>query len=196
MVCAAGPKPILLSGRPAFSLTEILARQLVLLCCDAPPALRRPAQAKPAPPLVIQQPQCFSMDDLDEPTPAPPAVIPFTEPPLAELDVFARKYDRYPHCIVTVYQIIRDLHIKQELVELTLVDAAKWGRKEYFIQGRARSTGKLRLLTPFYLDAEIDLPWLTKLSLEFTAIDKDQELYLCIHTPESIIYEMVTTELP
>jgi len=124
------------------------------------------------------------------------AVLPYNEPPLVNLDDFVRKHNKYPHCIVTVYQIIRDLHIKQEMVELTLIDAAKWGRKEYFIQGKTRATGKLRLMTPFYLDAEIDLPWITKLSLELTSQDKDQELYLCIHTPESIIYEMVTTELP
>lgn len=116
------------------------------------------------------------------------------EPQLVDLDAFARQYNKYPHCIVTVYQIIRDLHIKQEMVDLILVDAVKWGRQEYFIEGRTRSEGKLRLLTPFYLDAEIDLPWLTRLSLACQKID--EELYLCIHTPESIIYEMVTTDLP
>jgi len=129
-------------------------------------------------------------------SPASGPIIPFSEPPLVDLDNFARRHNRYPHCIVTIYQIIRDLHIKQELVELTLVDAAKWGRSEYFIQGRARSTGKKRLLTPFHLDAEIDLPWITKLYLELTTQDKNHELYLCVHTPESIIYELVTTELP
>ena len=125
-----------------------------------------------------------------------PKTILFNEPPLQDLDTFGRKHNRYPHCIVTIYQIIRDLHIKQEMVELTLVDAVKWGRKEYFIQGLARATGRMRILVPFHLDAEIDLPWLTKFAVELAEEHKNQELYLCIHTPESIIYEMVTTELP
>ena len=104
---------------------------------------------------------------------------------LPDLDVFAKKHSKYPHCIVTVYQIIRDLHIKQEMYDLQLVDASKWGKMEYFIEGNSRSDGKKRMLAPFYLDAEIDLPWLTKLSL--LCQDNDQELYLCIHTPETIM---------
>jgi hypothetical protein len=122
-------------------------------------------------------------------TPLPPLDL-----PLCDLDTFAKQYQRYAHCIVTVYQIMRDLHIKQELVDMRLVDASKWGRSEYFIQGRTRIGGKMRLLAPFYLDAEIDLPWVVQLAKACEA--QDQDLYLCIHTPESVIYEMVTTALP
>jgi hypothetical protein len=125
-------------------------------------------------------------------TPATP--LPPLDQPLCDLDTFAKQYQRYAHCIVTVYQIMRDLHIKQELVDMRLVDASKWGRSEYFIEGRTRIGGQMRLLAPFYLDAEIDLPWVVQLAKACEA--QDQELYLCIHTPESVIYEMVTTALP
>jgi hypothetical protein len=74
-------------------------------------------------------------------------------------DEFAIQHPRYPACIVTVYQIVRDLHIKQELTEIEIVDAKKWQRNEYFIEGKLRTTGKIRLMIPFYLDAEVDLPW-------------------------------------
>jgi len=120
--------------------------------------------------------------------------LPWTEPSLMELDKFARLYSKYPHCIVTIYQIIRDLHIKQEVIELKIIDGSSWGRNEYFIEGRTRATKGMRLMVPFYLDEEIDLPWLRKIAIACEG--KGEELYLCIHTPESIIYEMVTTELP
>lgn len=123
------------------------------------------------------------------PTPASSPIhsklLPVERIPLPDLDTFAAKHSKYPHCIVTVYQIIRDLYIKQEMVELQLVDASKWGKTEYFIEGRTRADGRKRLLAPFYLDAEIDLPWLTKLSL--ACQDCQEELFLCIHTPETIM---------
>ena len=122
------------------------------------------------------------------------STLPPLDPPLCDLDPFAKQHRSYPHCIVTAYQIMRDLHIKQELIDLRLVDAAKWGRSEYFIEGRTRIGGKTRLLAPFYLDAEIDLPWVVQLAKMCEA--QNQELYLCIHTPESVIYEMVSTTLP
>lgn len=88
-----------------------------------------------------------------------PTLIPFAEPPLGTVDDFVERNPLYPACIVTLYQIVRDLYIKQDLIELTIINASKWQRNEYFIQGRTRMSGNLRLLVPFYLDAEIDLPW-------------------------------------
>ena len=90
--------------------------------------------------------------------PTAPVLLPFIGE-LGSVDEFAQKHGRYPACIVTVYQIVRDLHIKQELTEIEVIDARRWERKEYFIQARSRSTGKYRLMVPFYLDAELDLPW-------------------------------------
>ena len=86
----------------------------------------------------------------------------WNEPLLPELDEFAEQHNLYSHCIVTIYQIVRDLHIKQEVVELQILDGLPWQRGEYFIEGRARVNGKMRLMVPFYLDAEIDLPWFVK----------------------------------
>lgn len=84
--------------------------------------------------------------------------IPFTDE-LGNVDEFSLKHPQYPACIVTVYQIVRDLHIKQELAEIEILDGKAWQRNEYFIRAKVRLTGKLRLMIPFYLDAEIDLPW-------------------------------------
>ena len=49
-------------------------------------------------------------------------------------------------------------------------------------------------MVPFYLDAEIDLVWLRDTAR--VCDDRDEELYVCIHTPESIIYELISTALP
>ena len=123
-----------------------------------------------------------------------PASAPFAELPLGTVDEFQKLHPMHDHCIVTIYQIVRDLHIKQEVVDIDILDGSPWGVSGYFIEGRSRHTGKLRLMVPFHLDAEIDLVWLRKLTLACDA--KNGELYLCIHTPESIIYELISTELP
>jgi len=128
-----------------------------------------------------------------EEAPAVPA-LQWDEPELPSIDDFAKEHNKYDHCIVTVYQIVRDLHLKQEVVDITMVDGSEWGQNQYFIEARIRMTGKLRLMAPFHLDAEIDLPWLRNLAL--SCDKKESELFLCIHTPESIIYELISTELP
>lgn len=87
------------------------------------------------------------------------AQLPWTEPELGTVDEFVTQNPEYPACIVTIYQIVRDLHIKQEVVEILVVDGKRWHRNEYFIQARTRLSGNLRLMVPYYLDAEIDLPW-------------------------------------
>ena len=88
-----------------------------------------------------------------------PMLLPWTEPELGGIDAFVVLNPLYPASIVTIYQIVRDLHIKQEVIEISVVDAFKWNRNEYFIQARTRANNNIRLMVPFYLDAEIDLPW-------------------------------------
>ena len=102
---------------------------------------------------------------MDEPV-TPVSVAPstgkyssWTEPELSSLDDFASMNSKYEHCIVTVYQIVRDLHIKQEVAEIQLIDASIWNINEYFIEGMTRISGMKRLMVPMYLDAEIDLVW-------------------------------------
>ena len=124
----------------------------------------------------------------------PKQAIPFLELPLGTVDEFQEEHPLHDHCIVTIYQIVRDLHIKQEVVNIEVIDGTPWGQDGYFIEARSRNTGKMRLMVPFHLDAEIDLAWLRKLAR--SCEDKDEELYLCIHTPESIIYELISTVLP
>ena len=100
----------------------------------------------------------------------------------------------YNHIIVTIYQIVRDLHIKQEVTGIEVLNGSKWNRKQYFIQATTRSTGKKRLLVPIHLDEEIDLPWIHNLTAETEK--RGMDLYICLHTPESIIYETLNTILP
>lgn len=86
-------------------------------------------------------------------------LLPWTEPELGTVDDFVTQNPLYPACIVTIYQIVRDLHIKQEVIDIKIIDASKWLRNEYFIEARTRTSGNRRLMVPFYLDADIDLPW-------------------------------------
>jgi predicted deacylase len=94
-------------------------------------------------------------------------LFPWTEPDLGTVDEFVLRNPLYPACIVTVYQIVRDLHIKQEVTDITIIDGSKWQRNEYFLQARTRTSGGLRLMIPFYLDSEIDLPWLVSCQNSF-----------------------------
>jgi hypothetical protein len=78
---------------------------------------------------------------------------------LVDLDTFATVNSKYPACIVATYQLFRDIYVKQELDSIDIIDGDRWGRMEYFIEATVKATGKKRLLIPFFLDAEIDLPW-------------------------------------
>jgi hypothetical protein len=82
-----------------------------------------------------------------------------SEVTIEDLDSFADEYPKYPACIVAVYNIFRDLHIKQEVTDIAIVDGEKWGRSEYLLEAKVKATEKTRLLIPVFLDAEVDLPW-------------------------------------
>jgi hypothetical protein len=105
------------------------------------------------------EPKPMTEDKVEVPNPNKVILLPWNEPELGTVDVFASDNPLYPACVVTVYQIVRDLHIKQELIEISVIDGSKWGVKEYFILARTRLHGHPRLMVPFYLDSEIDLPW-------------------------------------
>ena len=59
---------------------------------------------------------------------------------------------------------------------------------------RAEKTVVKRLMVPFGLDEDIDLPWIHSLCLESER--NDMALVVCLHTPESIVYETIHSELP
>ena len=132
----------------------------------------------------------------------PPKVIdnidnrdPFLEPPLPSLDTFASKYDLHDHCIVACYHIYRDLHIKRELNNLDLINAKKYGKNEYFIQGTLREPpNKTRIMIPCHLDADVDLHWLQEVASKLT--NTKTEVQLVIHTAETVIYQNVHIDLP
>ena len=109
-----------------------------------------------------------------------------TSEDLGSLDDFAGRFDKYEVSVCIIYQIIRDIFVKQELNEIEIVDGMlEYGRSEYFIKAYSKASKKFRLMVPFHLDAEIDLDWLQKLALE---CQKDStELYICLYTAETIM---------
>jgi hypothetical protein len=120
--------------------------------------------------------------------------LPFDDDPLPDIDSFAKRYPKYDHGIVTLYQIVRDLHIKQEVCQIEVIDGSSYDRNNYLLRCVTRINGMGRMMIPIYLDEEIDLPWIHRVTKRCD--NEGIELYLCIHTPESIIYEMISTELP
>lgn len=127
-------------------------------------------------------------------TPAALSSLPFSDPPLGDVDEFVKDFPLYKHMVVTVYQIVRDLHIKQEVTNIEIVDGRRWGRKQYFIKATSRIDGRQRLLVPIGLDEDVALPWIHSLCEESER--NDVTLFICLHTPESIVYETLHTELP
>jgi hypothetical protein len=120
---------------------------------------------------------------------------PFLDNEIEGLDEFAEANPLHDHCVVAAYHIYRDLFIKRELTSFKLVDASKWGKNEYFIQGECRdSPYSTRLLIPYHLDAELDLHWLHDFATEW--LNESRELYVAIHTAETIIYQSVHNVLP
>jgi len=105
---------------------------------------------------------------------------------LSTMDDFVTLHNKYPHCVVTIYQILRDLYVKQDVSAYEILDAFKWGKNEYFLQCDRPSTGnKTHIMVPFHLDADIDLTW-----LQGVVADCDKHgrgVTLCVHTPETIM---------
>lgn len=80
---------------------------------------------------------------------------------LPALDDFAEKFcSKYPNCVVTTYQIIRDLTQKQEVHGIQLIDGDQYGREQYFINCSGRVDGRDRIYLPLSLNADIDIQWL------------------------------------
>ena len=132
--------------------------------------------------------------DAEAATPAPTVSLPFSDPPLGDVDEFVKDHPLYKHVVVTVYQIVRDLHIKQEVTNIEIVDGKRWGRKQYFIKATSRMDRRQRLMVPVGLDEELDLAWIHGLCSETEK--QGIVLYICLHTPETIVYETLHTELP
>lgn len=120
---------------------------------------------------------------------------PFVHFDLPSLDEFASENAKHDHCIVALYHIYRDLYIKRDLINVKVVDASDWGKNEYFLEGECRHAPyRTRLLMPFHLDAEIDLHWVNDFASRY--LDKSKELYMALHTAESVIYQSIHQELP
>ncbi len=74
------------------------------------------------------------------------------------LDELADIYDKYPASIVALHQILKDVHGKQELSELEVVDGELHGMDLYFLQG-SLINGHKRILMPLAFDGIIDIIW-------------------------------------
>ena len=75
------------------------------------------------------------------------------------IDMFAKSFGKYPFSIVSVYQLYRDLTIKNELHDINIVDGLPLlGIEQYIIEGLTKSNEK-RILITFQLDSNIDLIW-------------------------------------
>ena len=125
----------------------------------------------------------------------------FMKGDLLSLDAFTDKYPLHEHCVVAAYHIYRDLFIKRELTDLTMVDAGAsgcgWGNEEYFIQGLLRDPPHLtRMLIPYHLDNEIDLHWLQQFATSWLKQGENREVQVALHTAETIIYQSVHVFLP
>ena len=111
-----------------------------------------------------------------------------TVPELSTMDDFVAMHSTYPHCVVTIYQILRDLYVKQDVSNYEVLDAhSRWGKSEYFLlcDRPSPAVNETHLLIPYHLDADIDLAW-----LEGVVADCNKEgwgVVLCVHTPETIM---------
>lgn len=136
-----------------------------------------------------------------------------TKADLLSLEEFAGRFPLYDACICTIYQIVRDIFVKQDLDGIEILDGKEFGRQEYFIRARQKTSDVMRLMVPFHLDGEVDLEWCVNLiiliffkvwkvsstylfiyllgfvnRLHYLALNcyKDStELYICLHTAET-----------
>lgn len=97
------------------------------------------------------------------------------------------------------------MHSKKELDSLQVVDAAAFSSSSYqgyFLEGTLRnpkaSTSAsairaVRVLAPLSVDEDIDLVWLREVAGCCAAAGK--ELFVCLHSSEGVVYEVVTTSM-
>mmetsp|Transcript_1646 Transcript_1646/g.3854 ORF Transcript_1646/g.3854 Transcript_1646/m.3854 type:complete len:119 (-) Transcript_1646:1632-1988(-) len=104
---------------------------------------------------------------------------------MATFDQFSRTYNKYPASIAATYHIVRDMALKQEVVDIQLKDGASSGANSYLIECRVVLTGVRRVMIPLSADADVDLLWL-KYFLQQRA-PLGWETLLCIHSPETVM---------
>ena len=78
-----------------------------------PIAKKHKVRAASAASLGADTPQTPSLATDGGSTPGTPAALsslPFSDPPLGDVDAFVKDFPLYKHMVVTVYQIVRDLH--------------------------------------------------------------------------------------
>lgn len=113
---------------------------------------------------------------------------------LYSLDQFAVNYPLYPNIISSVFQILRDLMIKQSYYDMKITNGESFGFLTYIIDGISRSDETRTFFLPMAMDKDIPLKRLWTLCDNLR--DGNTLLCLCIYTSESITYQMVTHELP
>mmetsp|Transcript_15856 Transcript_15856/g.23882 ORF Transcript_15856/g.23882 Transcript_15856/m.23882 type:complete len:131 (-) Transcript_15856:342-734(-) len=97
----------------------------------------------------------------------------------------------YPCHIYPLFQIIRDLCIKDEYCEANILDGQRWGFDRYVIQATLSDSEFCRVLLPVYLDEMLDIQRFENM----VACCGSSEIYLTILSPESIIYQKAEISL-
>mmetsp|Transcript_33689 Transcript_33689/g.34316 ORF Transcript_33689/g.34316 Transcript_33689/m.34316 type:complete len:131 (-) Transcript_33689:110-502(-) len=108
---------------------------------------------------------------------------------LACIDEF---FSSYPKSTFALYQIARDLYIKNQDISIRLLDAVEFGYSGYIIEKRKGIEDEFYL--PISIDDDIDLNKLLLLTQYCTQQRKG--LLICIYTKETIIYQRVSLQLP
>lgn len=107
-------------------------------------------------------------------------------------EVFSKDCERHPHSVYPVYQILRDLFIKQKYHEVEIVAGGQW-HVDRFLLLASRQNIPLVLYFPAHIDENLDLDRLHQIGHEMTKLNV--KLCLAVVSPETIIYQMVATSL-
>jgi len=109
---------------------------------------------------------------------------------IPSFEAFVAVHNKYPINAFTIYLIFRDLKIKNELSNIRILDIFQnFGISEYVIVGE-NSESVTRIIYPVRLEDNVNLSVLHTLSSGF------EELYLCIHSADTMIYQSVSCSLP
>lgn len=81
------------------------------------------------------------------------------EKEIATFETFAEEYPLYGSSITSTYHIVRDIIIKQEVSNVSIVDGSACGLAGYMIHCSTKAHHRKRVMVPWSADAEVDLLW-------------------------------------
>lgn len=72
---------------------------------------------------------------------------------------FSTIYDKYPSHCTSIYHIIRDLFIKNEVENINIFDGMVYKFSNYMIECQILKKGNKRILLPHSIELDLDLLW-------------------------------------